>query len=112
MVHLQRLHEEYKRKDVVILGFNCADAREFALGFLKEKGVTFPNVVDSSPEARDVYGRGYRGSAVPLNFILDRKGRVVAAFAGYSADDPQGPDAIQAALAAPAPKEPEGETPR
>ena len=106
MVHLQRLHEEYKAKGVVILGLDSSDTRDFALAFLKENGITFPSVVDSSADARDVYFNRYRGTSAPLNYVLDREGCVVAAFSGYAEDDRRGPEAVEAALARKAPEPP------
>jgi hypothetical protein len=99
MVHLQHVYEEYEKRGVVILGFNSADDPEIANKFLRKKKVTFPNILDSSRAAQDLYGRTYRGSGVPLNYIIDREGRVAAAFSGYAEGDLRGIEAIEDALA-------------
>ena len=83
MCHLQELHEKYKDKGLVILGFNCSDDKQIALEFLKENSATFPNILDSSDVAVRVAFDGYKGSGVPLNYILDREGKVVDAWLGY-----------------------------
>ncbi len=83
MCHLQKLYEKYKDKDVVILGFNCADDKKIALEFMRENSATFPNILDSSYEAGKVYFRDYRGKGVPLNYIIDREGKIVDAWYGY-----------------------------
>ncbi len=83
MCHLQTLHEKYGDKGLVILGFNCSDDREIALQFLRENKATFPTILDSSQAASKVQFRDYKGSGVPLNYIIDREGKVVDAWYGY-----------------------------
>jgi hypothetical protein len=99
MGHLQHVHEDYKKRGVVILGFNSADDPKIARKFLREKKVTFPNILDSSRAAREVASRAYKGSGVPLNYIIDREGRVNAAFSGYAEGDLRGIEALEEALA-------------
>jgi len=87
MVHLQEMHEDYEEDGLVVLGFNCADDKKIAEELLRASEVTYPNVLDASKAARKVYFDGYRGSGVPLNYVIDRKGRVAAAFYGYRKHD-------------------------
>jgi peroxiredoxin len=82
MCHLQQLHEQYKDKGLVILGANCADDKQIALDMLRENKATFPNVLDSSNAATKVLYRDYRGSGVPLSYIIDREGNIVDAWYG------------------------------
>lgn len=83
MCHLQKLHEKYSDKGLVILGFNSADDRKIALEFLGENGATFPTILDSSDAAKKVGYRDYRMTGVPLNYVIDRQGKVVDAWYGY-----------------------------
>jgi peroxiredoxin len=83
MCHLQKLHQKHKDKDMVILGFNCADDEKIALEFMQENSATFPNILDSSSAATRIQFDGYKGSGVPLNYIIDRQGKVVDAWYGY-----------------------------
>jgi len=83
MCHLQELHEKYKDKDMVILGFNCTDDKQIALEFIRENSATFPNILDSSDDAIGVCFVFYKMSGVPLNYIIDREGKVVDAWYGY-----------------------------
>jgi peroxiredoxin len=83
MRHLQRLHEKYEDKGLVILGFNCADDKQIAMDFMRENSATFPNVLDSSDAAVKVGFEGYRMSGVPLNYIIDKEGKIVDAWYGY-----------------------------
>ena len=68
---------------MVILGFNCSDDKQIAMEFLRENSATFPNILDSSDAAHKVGFEGYKGSGVPLNYIIDREGKVVDAWYGY-----------------------------
>jgi hypothetical protein len=99
MGHLQHVYEEYKEKGVVVLGFNSSDDKKIAEQFLREKKITFPNILDSSEAAQRVKGEAYRSSAVPLNYIIDREGRVAAGFSGYADGDRRGLEALEEVLA-------------
>jgi peroxiredoxin/outer membrane lipoprotein-sorting protein len=92
--HLQKLHQKYNGNGIMIVGFNFADDRNLAIEFLREKSVTFPNIVDTSAVAQEIYYRRYQTlkgqSAVPLNYIIDRQGTVVHAWYGYDRGDDRG----------------------
>jgi glutathione peroxidase-family protein len=83
MCHLQKLHEQYRDKGLVILGFNCSDDKEIALEFLRENKATFPTILDASATATRVGFSDYKMTGVPLNYILDRQGKVVDTWYGY-----------------------------
>ena len=83
MRHLQTLHQKYSGKNLVILGFNCSDDKKIALEFLGENGAKFPTILDSSDAAVKVGFRDYKGSGVPLNYIIDPQGKVVDTWYGY-----------------------------
>ncbi|HMP02655.1 MAG TPA: redoxin family protein [Gemmatales bacterium] len=89
--YLEKLHRHHGSQDLVILGFNAMDDAAIAKEFLKEHGITFPNILDSSPEAQrinaEVYQRGV--FAVPLNYLIDREGKIVLGWYGYEKDDPR-----------------------
>ena len=82
MRYLQKLHEKYSDKGLVILGFNRADDKKIALEFLHENGATFPTILDASDAAQKVF-RDYKMSGVSLNYIIDRQGKVVDTWYGY-----------------------------
>ena len=83
MCHLQELYQKYKDEGLVILGLNCLDDKKIALEFLRENSATFPNILDLSDDAIGVGIVLYKGSSVPLNYIIDREGKVVDAWSGY-----------------------------
>ncbi|MFA6093239.1 MAG: TlpA disulfide reductase family protein [Elusimicrobiota bacterium] len=75
---LVELHKSFKEKGVVILGINDEDAEALA-DFGKEKGVTYPLLVDKSKDVHRAYGI----RAVPSLFVLDAEGRIVSTEAGF-----------------------------
>ncbi len=97
MRHLQTLHVKYSSKDLVILGFNCSDDKKIALEFLEENGATFPTILDSSDTAIRVGFSDYKGSGVPLNYIIDRQGKVVDTWYGYEEGHPRALAALKKA---------------
>ncbi|MCX5753194.1 MAG: TlpA disulfide reductase family protein [Candidatus Krumholzibacteria bacterium] len=92
--HLQMLQDRYAGEGLVVLGFNCADGREQAEGFIREKMIRFPNVVDSTTAAREVFHERYQTakgqSALPLNYIIDIRGRIVGGWYGYEKGSDRG----------------------
>jgi peroxiredoxin len=83
MVHLQSLYEKCRKKGLVVLGFNSSDDRRIALEMLRENSVTFPNILDASDSAVKTAWQEYRSSGVPLNYIIDREGKIADAWYGY-----------------------------
>jgi peroxiredoxin len=85
MRHLQEMYLKYRDKGLVVLGINCSDDRKIALGFLAENSATFPNILDTSPAAIKTCLEEYQtgdSSGVPLSYIIDREGKVAAAWYG------------------------------
>jgi len=97
MCHLQKLYEKYKDKGMVILGFNCVDKKQIALEFIRENSATFPNILDLSDDAIGVGIVLYKGSTIPLNYIIDREGKVVDAWYGYEKDHKRALTALEKA---------------
>lgn len=98
MRHLQKLHERFADKGLVILGFDCADDKHIALEMLRDNGATFPNVIDSSDAAIQVCFRKYQGkwgAAVPMSYIIDREGKVVNAWYGGKESHPKALAALE-----------------
>jgi peroxiredoxin len=71
-------------KGLVVLGVNTSDDHQIAMNYLKTNQVTFPNVLDNSDTANRVLLLKYETlmgmSAVPLTYVIDRKGKVVDAW--------------------------------
>jgi hypothetical protein len=92
MCHLQELHAKYSSKGLVVLGFNASDDKKIALEMLRENGVTFANIIDSSNAATKVCFQDYqRGSstAVPMSYVIGRDGKIVDGWYGYHDGEPK-----------------------
>ncbi len=89
--HLERLYRKHKDKGLVVLGFNPSDDYNIAVELLEKYSVTYPNIIDCSKEAQNVqhtlYNPGRSGSAVPMNYIIDREGMVADAWYGFDRRD-------------------------
>ena len=97
MRHLQIISEKYKDKGLVILGFNCSDDRQIALDFMRENSATFPSILDSSDAAVKIGFMSYQMNGVPLNYIIDREGKIVEAWYGYEEGHKQALAALEKA---------------
>ncbi len=82
MPYLQSLYAKYKEQGLVVLGVNVLDDRAITREFLGEQGVTFPNILDASPRADEVYSRDYRVGSIPLNYLINGDGIVVDGWIG------------------------------
>ena len=83
MRHLQKLHEKYCDQGLVLLGFNASDDKNIAIGLLRDSKATFLTILDSSDTATKVQFRDYKASGVPLNYVIDRQGKIVDVWYGY-----------------------------
>ena len=87
---LEELYNKYKNQSVVVLGFDFADDRQIALDFLHQHAATFPNIVDTSDEAIKTGFMTYGARAAPVNYIIDRQGKIAAAWLGYDPNSTRG----------------------
>jgi len=97
MCHLQAHYEKYKDKGMVILGFNCADDKQIALDFMRANSATFPTILDSSEAAIKVGFNAYKMSGVPLNYVIDKEGKIVDAWYGYEEGHKRALEALEKA---------------
>jgi peroxiredoxin len=82
---LQKLYEENKDQDLIVLGFNYTDDKQTARRFIRESALTFPNILDSTEDAKKIMLRDYRNKTqtLPLHYIIDAQGNVMDAWCGY-----------------------------
>lgn len=73
MPDIENIYKEYgeNKKDVVILGVNSEKENEVKK-FLKDKGYTFPTLIDENSEVM----RKYFIQAFPTSFVIDKEGNV------------------------------------
>lgn len=95
---LEELWREHRDRDLVVLGLDSRDFRADARRFADRFGLTFPLAYDGPGDEASSFGvTGY-----PETFVIDREGKVVAAFkGGVDGDDvrPRLLEAIDEALA-------------
>ena len=73
MPDIENIYKEYgeNKKDVIILGVNSEKENEVKK-FLKDKGYTFPTLIDENSEVM----RKYFIQAFPTSFVIDKEGNV------------------------------------
>ena len=62
---------------------------------MRKHSLTFPSVLDSSPSATLTAMQKYHANAVPITYVIDRDGKVTAAWVGYEKNDPRVPTALK-----------------
>lgn len=75
---LDRLYEAYKDGDVVALAINVGEEREEVSRFIREKGFTFPVLLDLDAEV----SKKYLVSYLPTNYVINHRGEVSAVHIG------------------------------
>ena len=94
---LEALYQIYQEDGLAVLAVNMGETVEQVRAYIRRHELSFPHVMD--PEARAEQAFGIQ--ATPTNFLIDRRGHVVAGGMGYR--DWTGPPAhrlIQRLLAA------------
>ena len=81
---LQKLYAKYEDEGFVVLGVNVLDDRQITLDYLRNQGVTFPNVLDNSEIAQKVYSEEYNVGTIPMNCLVNDEGIVVDSWIGHS----------------------------
>ena len=76
--YLEEVWRANRDRDVVVVGIDAKDFRADARRFAKRFALTFPLAYDGPGDAIGHYGV----TGFPETFVIDRKGRVVRAFAG------------------------------
>ncbi|MBI1190074.1 MAG: redoxin domain-containing protein [Tepidisphaera sp.] len=82
MPQVQKVHEKYKDKDVVVLGMDVeGNAAAKPLEFMKRNKFTYNTLLDAQPATET-----YKVSAFPTLFVLDKTGKVIFKEEGFSPD--------------------------
>ena len=99
MPSVQRVHETFQDKDVVVLAISIDGSGEKAVkSFMTKHGYTFPTPVDMRMEIARKFG--VRG--VPTTYVINRQGAIVAhGFGPVDFDSPAFVQYIQALAAEP-----------
>ncbi len=95
MPSMERLHQRYKSRGLVVLGMSVDRNGPAVAPFVKQLGLTFPIGLDPDMAVAD----RYRVRALPSTFLIDRKGNTVAvAFGAREWDGKAAREVIEALL--------------
>ena len=75
---LEKIWRENMDSGLVLLGVNVQDTEEDALKYLKDFGITFPNILDHGGQITIDYGV----TGLPVTFFINRDGRVLGRWVG------------------------------
>lgn len=73
MPAMEELYQAFKDKGFVVVAVNVKESQQQAAAFVKELKVTYPILLDPKGEVSILYGAW----ALPLTYLIDRKGIVV-----------------------------------
>ena len=76
--YLEQVWEQNRQRGLVVVGLDAKDFRADARRFARRYELSFPLVYDGPGSTID----GYGVTGFPETFVIDREGKVVAAFAG------------------------------
>ena len=85
---LQAIQDEYGPRGAQVLGIDVRDLQpEEPRDFMANRGLTYPSIYD--PPGRSLLAlKGYPRAVVPATFVIDKQGRVAAAYMrGLLAED-------------------------
>jgi len=75
---MEALYQDLKGKGMEILAVDVMEDKATVATFLKAHGYTFPILLDADGHTTGQYG----AQALPTNYVIDQKGRVVARVVG------------------------------
>ena len=76
---LEALYQKYKRDGLVILAVNLGESEEQVSAYVARHGLSFPHLMDPGAKAEEAFGI----QATPTNYLVDRRGHLVAGGMGY-----------------------------
>jgi len=74
MPAMERLYQEFKDKNLVVVGVNVKDSRKDALAFVKEMKLTYPIVLDPDGDVGLLYG----AFGLPTTYLIGPRGEGLA----------------------------------
>lgn len=83
MLHIEKLYQETKNSDLIILAINSTEDKKAIESFLKENNLNFTVLMDSREETAINYLTGY----IPSSFFINKEGYIVSSIVGYMSYD-------------------------
>jgi peroxiredoxin len=87
---IQALYEKLKGKGLTIVAVDLMEDQKTVQDFVKAHGMTFPVLIDGSGKVGSTYDAG----SIPTNYLVDRKGKVLARVVGYDGVDWTSPERL------------------
>lgn len=73
MPDIEKIHTEYKDKDLVVLSINTGEDKEAVKEFIEASGYTFQVLLDSELDV----ARAYKTSNIPVSLFVNKEGKIV-----------------------------------
>jgi len=80
---IQALYEKMKSKGLTVVAVDLMEDGKTVGDFVKAHGMTFPVLIDGSGKVGGTYDAG----SIPTNYLVDRKGRILARVVGFDGVD-------------------------
>lgn len=74
MPDIEKIYQEYKEKDLVVLTVNTGENKETVKNFIERNNYHFPVLLDTSLKAV----RLYKVSGIPVSVFIDKQGYIVS----------------------------------
>lgn len=78
MPEVERVYAAYQSKGLAVIGVNVKDERPDAAAFIKNHGITYPDLWD--PDSRIALALRNYPTDIPTTIVLNREGRVAGAY--------------------------------
>ena len=78
MPDLQKLYENYKDEDLVVIAINIQESKSRVTKFLEDEGIDLPILLDEKGTTAITYG----ANSIPLTIAVNKEGVVVAGHRG------------------------------
>jgi thiol-disulfide isomerase/thioredoxin len=76
---IQALYEKLKGKGLTVVAVDLMEDPKTVGDFVKSYGMTFPVLLDGHGKVGGIYDAG----SIPTNYLVDRKGKILARVVGY-----------------------------
>jgi peroxiredoxin len=87
---IQALFEKLKGKGLTVVAVDLMEDKKTVGDFVKAHGMTFPVLLDASGKVGGTYDAG----SIPTNYLVDRKGKILARVVGYDGVEWTSPERI------------------
>lgn len=87
---IQALYEKLKGKGLTVVAVDLMEDNKTVGDFVKAHGMTFPVLIDGNGKVGGTYDAG----SIPTNYLVDRKGRILARVVGYDGVDWTSPERL------------------